>query len=173
MFVVIGNQIRVLSFLLVIFNHRLDIRQHVLSLPVTSIFLLALLNGWHACTIIFDDSVARSMVLFIAFCRGTHAIDVLEVLTIESWIILHLPLLAILIKLIIKVIIAAVIPLLLSPALNSSALLVLLIPTIFESLNLSLQFTEMLLQILIHFPHLKILLLVILSCSFLGLQFFL
>ena len=60
----IGYQIRVVRLLLIIDDHGLDVRQHVLSLPEASILHLALLDAVHAA--IIKLSIGTSLVLLVA-----------------------------------------------------------------------------------------------------------
>ena len=63
--IVVRDQVRVVRLLLVVNDHGLNIRQHVLALPKAPVFHLALLDAVHA-TIVNRSIATTSPILFVA-----------------------------------------------------------------------------------------------------------
>ena len=163
MVIVVGHQVRILCLLLIILDHWLYIRKHVLALSKALIFLLTLLYRWHA-TIVPHYLVARSVVLFVATRSWLNPVHPFKEATTSALFWIPFPL--VVCQFFLLFLIAAVISLL---SLFVSNIMSWLVTTILKSLHLALQFGEMELQVLVHFSHLKELLFVVLSRYFLGL----
>jgi len=61
----IGDQVGVMGFLFVINDHRLYIREHVLTLAEAPVFHLTFLDALHA-NCVFDAVVSAQSVFFVA-----------------------------------------------------------------------------------------------------------
>ena len=61
------NQVRILRLLLIVNDHRLDIREHVGSLPETLVLFLGLLNGTHAFILVSDQVTFPQVFLVVVF----------------------------------------------------------------------------------------------------------
>jgi len=67
----ISHEVRVVRLLFVVDNHGLNIGQHVLALPETSIFHLALLDALHAPILFLSTVVGAAAILLIATATST------------------------------------------------------------------------------------------------------
>ena len=65
---------RVVRFLLIVDNHSLNIAEHVLSLAITTIFHLALLDALHAAHVLADSISMPPMVFLIIALITTRSL---------------------------------------------------------------------------------------------------
>ena len=162
-----------MRLLLVVDDHRLDIRQHVLALPEASIFHLALLDALHTASLL-SDQISAPSVLFVARAvhHSRHVAAVTRVyvgldrLVVSAGVIRaaifvdrgSLTRLLALLLLFLATIVASVALAVLGgrevPVISISRL---------ELFNTLLQLAEVELEILVHLAHLKVLLFEVLS----------
>ena len=64
----VTDQIRVVRLHLVIDNHGLDVREHVLALAEAAVLHLTLLDALHA-AVVFDEAVAGAMMVLLIAAR--------------------------------------------------------------------------------------------------------
>ena len=133
MVVVVRDKVRVLGLLLVVFDHRLYIRQHVLPLSEALVLLLALLYAGHH-SVVSDHLIACSVVLLVATCCRLNPVDSFEEATAIALLCVPLPL--IVLSLFLVLLIAAVVALLL---LFMAVVLPVVVVTLFKGFYLALK----------------------------------